>query len=106
MTNKGWDEDAMERSITRALEERREVAVPEGFAALVRAGLPVKPRVRRRTSVGKTVAIVMVVLMMSAMFGLAPHAATGFSNLAFDVECVLMLQLAGIMCWLALRHES
>jgi hypothetical protein len=101
MTNPKWNEEAMEKAITRALDERRATAIPENFAARVCGSLPAPPVMRRRTSVGRTIAMVMVVLAMSAMFAMAPRATVNFANLGFDVECLLMLQLAGIMYWLA-----
>ena len=106
MTNDARNDKAIEGAITRALEERREIAVPEDFAARVCSSLPAKAAVRRKMSVGKTVAMVMVVVTLSAVFVLASRAPMNFANLAFDVECALMLQLAAIMYWLAARRES
>jgi hypothetical protein len=102
----GWSDEEIELMISRVLDERREVEVPGSFAARVCGSLPAKPDVRRRMSVRTSVAMVMAVLVLGAMFFLASRAPMNFRSLAFDVECVFMVQLAAIMYWLAVRRES
>jgi hypothetical protein len=104
MSNERWNEKGVEAAITRALEERRESEVPEGFAARVCMALPAKSVARRRIGVGQRTAMVMALVALSAMFVLASKSTTNLANLAFDLECLLMSQLAGIVCWLALRR--
>jgi len=90
----------MEAAITRALEQRREVAVPAEFAARVVQALPPVAASRPRVAVGRTTAIAGVVVLTAALFALAPHAQPSFASFGFDVELLLMAQLCGIAYWL------
>ncbi len=67
MTEQNMERD-LDAVIVRALEKRDEVAVPEDFAAHVRASLPAKPAAKRRIGVGKSVAVVMALLAAFAAF--------------------------------------
>jgi hypothetical protein len=103
MTEQNMERD-LDTVIVQALERRKEIAVPEDFAARVRASLPAKPVVKRRIGVGKSVAIVMAVLAAVVVFALAPHTTMSFTSFAFDLELVMMLQLFGIVYWLAAKE--
>jgi hypothetical protein len=101
------DEERMvDAAITRALERQPEVVVPEGFAARVRASLPARTKVRERRSVGRTAATVAGVGLVLALCWLAPHARPSFGSLAFDLEMVLLLELAGVAAWLGTRRSD
>jgi hypothetical protein len=99
------DELKMEAAISRALEARREVAVPLDFAARVRASLPAPVPVRPRVGVGRTAAVVGAAVLLVVLFLLAPHAQASFGNVVFDVELLLLAQVGGIAYWLGVRRE-
>jgi hypothetical protein len=103
MTEQNMERD-LDAVIMRALEKRDEVAVPENFAARVRLALPAKRVARRRVGVGKSVAVVMAVVAAVVVFALAPHTTMSFTSFAFDLELVVMLQLFGIVYWLAAKQ--
>ena len=101
------DEERMdEAAITRALERPPEVRIPEDFAARVRAALPAQPKVRVQRSVGRGVALVAAVGMVLALCWLAPHARPSFESMAFDLEMVLVVELAGVAAWLGTRRSD
>jgi hypothetical protein len=87
----------LQSELTRALSRQPAVTVPAGFAARVAATLPQRGRVpaRPRLSIARAAALVAALLLAVALFVLAPHVATARS-LAFAVEMLLLLQLAGI----------
>jgi hypothetical protein len=101
------DEERMdEAAITRALERQPEVRVPVNFAAKVRAGLPAQPTVRARRSVGRMAAAVAAAGLVLALCWLAPHARPSFESVAFDLEMVLVVELAGVAAWLGTRRSD
>ena len=90
------NEREFEARVTEALERRPMAAVPQDFAAKVMVALPpLKPR-RRRMNVGRKAALAGALASLLTMFALAPHAVPSFTDLAFDVELLLMAELAGI----------
>ena len=93
-------EQAMEAAITRALEQRKEPAVPVDFAVRVRLALPPRPVARASAHVGRLMAMVAAVVLTIALFVLAPHAAPSFESVSFDVELMLLAELGGIAYWL------
>ena len=99
-------DDGLEAAITRALERQPEVVVPAEFAARVRAALPARAKVRARRSVGRTAAMAAGVGLMLALCLLAPHARPSFGSLAFDLEMVLLVELAGVAAWLGTRRSD
>ncbi|MGA7158963.1 MAG: hypothetical protein WBY53_19110 [Acidobacteriaceae bacterium] len=100
------DGNEFEAAITRALERQPEVAVPADFAARVRAALPAQPKVQARRSVSQTTATVAVVAMVLALCMLAPHVRPSVSSLGFDLEMLMVVELAGVAAWLGMRRES
>ena len=100
------DDALLEVAITRALEEPPSVAVPVDFAARVRASLPTRPRVRARRSVGGMAAAAAAGGLVVALYWLAPHARASFASLAFDVEMVMVVELAGVAAWLGMRRSD
>jgi hypothetical protein len=90
--------------VTRVLERRVEVVVPEGFAARVVAGLPPARKPREAMRVGRAAGLVAGLVLAAAMFGLAPHAAPSFADWVFDFELVAIAQLGGIAYWLTVRR--
>jgi len=95
-----------EAALQRALETPPPVAVPEAFAARVRSALPKPASLRQRASAGRQAGLAAAVILLLAVFWLAPHTAPHFTSLAFDMEILLLLELAGVMAWLArLRKE-
>jgi hypothetical protein len=98
------EERVVDAAITRALERRPEVVVPEGFAARVRAALP--PKVRERRSVGRIAAGAAAVGLLLALCWLAPHARPSFESVAFDLEMVLVVELVGVAAWLGMRRSD
>jgi hypothetical protein len=103
MENRMMDEQ-IEQIVTQVLERRTEPSVPEDFAARVRAALPpVQPK-QRRWRMGKMMCVLSAVVALVGMFALAPHASLDVANLAFDLECVLLVQLFGIVYYLSTRQ--
>jgi len=98
------DEKEFEAAITRALEQPPSAAVPMDFAARVKAALPAQPKARARRfagrSVGQTAATIAAVGLVAALCLLAPHARPSFESVAFDMEMVLLVELAGVAAWL------
>jgi hypothetical protein len=103
------DDKEFEAGITRALEQQPSVSVPFDFAARVRASLPAQPAVRARRfagrSVGQIAATVASVGLVVALCVLAPHARPSFDSVAFDMEMVLLVELAGVTAFLAGRSR-
>jgi hypothetical protein len=101
------DEERMvEAAITRALERQPEVVVPVDFAAKVRAALPAQQKVRERRSARRMAAGVAAVGLLLALCLLAPHARPSFESVAFDLEMVLVVELAGVAAWLGTRRSD
>ena len=98
------DEKEFEAAITRALEQQPSVTVPMDFAARVKAALPVQPKTRARRfagrSLGQMAATVAGAGLVVALCLLAPHVRPSFDSVAFDMEMVLLLELAGVAAWL------
>ncbi len=97
------DEKALDVEIG-VLEQKPVVAAPVDFAARVRAALPPEPKVKAGRfagrSLGRMVGGVAAVALVVALCVLAPHARPSFESLAFDLEMVLLLELAGVAIWL------
>ncbi len=101
------DDAVMEAAITRALERQPEVVVPEDFAARVRASLPAQPKARARRSVGRIAGTAAAAGLIVALCWLAPHTQPSFASVAFDMEMLLLVELAGVAAWLAMRpHDA
>jgi hypothetical protein len=100
------DDAVLEAAITRALEEPPSVVVPMDFAARVRASLPARARVRVRRSVGRIAAAAAAAGLVVALYWLAPHARASFGSVAFDVEMVMLMELAGVVAWLGTRRSD
>lgn len=94
---------AIDRAIEQALQQQTNVAVPEGFAARVRAQLPaVRPAPRRfwqRMSAGQMAGLVGLVALVAAFCWLAPGARPDFMSLRFDLELVVLGEMAGVGWW-------
>jgi hypothetical protein len=91
-------------AVTRALEQAPATAVPADFAARVRAALPSRPPARARRSLVRVYSTLAIVALLVTLCVLAPHARPSFTNLAFDLELTLLLELAGIVAWLTHRR--
>ena len=100
------DANELEATITRALDRKPEVRIPEDFAARVRAALPAQSKVRVRRSVGRMAAAVAAAGLVLALCWLAPHARPSFESVAFDLEMVLVVELAGVAAWLGTRRSD
>jgi hypothetical protein len=88
----------LEAAITGALEKRPEVVVPAEFAGRVMRSLP--PRRRRpKMPVGRASVLVSLLGLALTMFALAPHVTPQITNFAFDLELLLLVQMAGIGWW-------
>lgn len=97
-------QDDFDQSVTRALERRSEVRVPEDFAARVSAALPVARRQNKTVQLGRKAALTALVVLGISLFALAPHAAPSFANMAFDFELVVIAELGGVAYWLTVRR--
>ena len=96
---------AQDAMLTRALERRPQVAVPEGFAAKVLATLPARPRVQQRRSAARSAAVAGAAVLLAALWWVAPHVRPGFESAGFDVEMLLVVELAAVAAWLGARGE-
>jgi len=99
------EQAVLEAAIARALEQRPQAMPPEGFAVRVALSLPVGSPRPRRWSAGKALAGVAAVVLAVALFILAPHAGPSFSNVAFDVELVVLAEL-GAVAWVLARMQD
>lgn len=95
-------EDAL---LTRTLERKPQIAVPEGFAARVAAALPAQKPTRAPRRVGSLIAMVAAMIVTLTMFVLASSARPNLTNFAFDMELLMLVQLAGIGWYYSLRRE-
>jgi hypothetical protein len=88
-----------ETRLTKALEQQPVVVVPETFTARVMAALPEQRplRARRPVRVGHAAAVVSGAVLLAAMCWLAPHSSVSFRSAAFDMELVLLAELAGVL---------
>jgi len=97
-------EENLEAAITRALEKRPDTAVPAEFAGRVMRSLPPRKQ-RRKMPVGRTAVLAGMLALALTMFALAPHMTPQITNFAFDLELLLLVQMAGIGWWF-FRMES
>jgi predicted tellurium resistance membrane protein TerC len=91
-------EQNLEASITRALEKKPEAVVPAEFVARVMRSLPPRKQ-RRKLPVGQTAALTGLLALVLTMFALAPQVTPQITNFAFDLEMLLLVQMAGIGWW-------
>ena len=89
-----------EAAITRALEQHSEPVIPADFASRVAAALPAQRASRSRVQIGRSSAVAGAVVLTGALFALAPHAAPSFTSFAFDLELMVLAQLAAIAWFL------
>jgi hypothetical protein len=96
-------EAALERRIDAALERKPAPHITADFAARVAAQAVALPRRRSHAlPVGRTIAWISAAALGCALFALAPHTAPSITNLRFDAELVVLLELAGLG-WLLSR---
>jgi ferric-dicitrate binding protein FerR (iron transport regulator) len=95
-----------DEAITRALEVQPKVTIPEGFAARVMASLPAQPMVKARRSVAKIAATAAVAGLIVGLCWMAPHARPSFESVAFDMELLMLCELAGVAAWLSMRRSD
>jgi len=97
-----------EQRLTQALEQQPDVMIPAEFAARMRAALPAQTQLRARgpVRVGRTVAMVSGAVLLAAMCWLAPHSSASFRSAAFDMELVLLAELAGVVAWMGMRRDA
>jgi hypothetical protein len=100
-----FSEDQIESMVTRALEQRPAVAVPEDFAVRVRAALPAVRPVPRRVSVGRAFGLGSAVGLTVALFAIAPHMQPDFRSLGFAMEMLVMVEL-GAVVWFLARQKA
>jgi hypothetical protein len=96
-------EAAMNHGIDQALARQPEVVVPEGFAARVRAELPAVCAGRlpawRRMGAGRLAGAVAMAGLAVAFCWLAPGARPDFGSLRFDLELVVLAEMAAVGWW-------
>jgi hypothetical protein len=92
-------EQPMEERIDQALQQQPEVLVPADFAARVRRQLPAVHPARGRLGVGRTVGALALVALIGALCWLAPGARPDFSSLRFDLELVVLAEMAAVGWW-------
>ena len=93
-----------EEAIAVALERTPEARVPVDFAERV-ARAAVAQRVPARSpwsGFGARAALGSTAVLLVALFAYAPHGSSGFLDLRFDVELLLLAELGGV-AWIAAR---
>jgi hypothetical protein len=95
------ENSALDAAIVRSLEQAPEVAIPADFAARVRASLPPQKPRKARGSAARTSAIIAVAAGLAGTFWLAPRMTPSFTSLSFDLEMLLLAELAVVIAWLA-----
>ena len=98
-------DNEVEAMVTKVIERQPELAVPADFAARVMANLPTVRKRRAAMNLGRKMAIAGAGVLALTLFALAPHTAPSFTNFSFDVELLLLLELAGIGYWFALKES-
>jgi len=96
----------LDAAITRALDTQPIPTIPANFAARVAASLPAPTPVRPPSYVRRSAAIASGIILLVVLFALAPHAAPSFINLSFDVELLILAQLAAIAWFLTRSPQS
>jgi hypothetical protein len=95
-----YDNVELGEDVERALEQAPAVRIPEGFAARVAATAAAQPmtkaRVRRRMSLARAMTLAAMVVVVVALFVVAPMAGTKVQSWPFALEMVLLVQLAGL----------
>ena len=98
------NDTAIEAAITRVLEKPPAVAVPLDFAARVRAALPAQPKARTGFMAGRSVSTTAAIIaaggLVVTLCLLAPHARASIDSVAFDIEMVVLVELAAVAAWL------
>jgi hypothetical protein len=104
------EETEFEATLTRALEQQPMVTVPAEFAARVMSSLPAQRPSRRQArmhlQVSRTTALAGVAMLLAAMCWLAPHSTASFRSAAFDMELLLLGELAGVAAWIGMRRDA
>jgi hypothetical protein len=96
----------LDSAIDRCLERQAEPRIAADFAAKVMAELPAAPARKRIPELRRKMAMVAAVVLLCAIFVLAPHTSGTFANAAFDFELVLLAQLSGIAWWLGSHRKA
>lgn len=98
--------DGQEALIDQYLARQQEPQIPAGFAARVVASLPPAPAPRRMPSLARVSALTAAVVLVLASFVIAPHAAPRLHSAAFDLELLVVAQLAAIAAWLVTQRHA
>lgn len=104
-TRKQLSDEQIEAMVTRALEQQPAVAVPEDFAARVRAALPAGRPARRRVSAGRAFGVGSAVGLTVALFAIAPHVQPDVRSLGFLMEMLVVAELGAVVWFLTKRQE-
>lgn len=65
-----------------------------------------RPKARQRVSFGLLASAAAFVMLVTAMFCLAPHTQPGFGSLAFNIELLLLIQMLVLLAWVTLRRRT
>jgi hypothetical protein len=111
MTTNPQLDPTTEAAITRALETPPTVTIPADFAARVAASLPTPSPLtraltplRRRPSATWIATTLATTALLIALCILAPHTHASLTNPAFDLELLLVAELATLTTWLSLTR--
>lgn len=98
----------LDSQLSEALERKPFVYVSVDFAERVaaRAATLPAPVPRRIHSYGRVATLTGAVLLLLAMFALAPSTQPDFSSVAFDLELVAAAQFVLIAWWVAVRRSA
>ncbi|QMV18564.1 hypothetical protein GOB94_07595 [Granulicella sp. 5B5] len=92
--------EQLDAAVVQALEQKPVVRVPEDFAVLVTMAAAAQPvaavKARRRVPMGRTAAIVAMVVLVVVLFVVAPRAGTNYASWPFALEMLILVQMAGI----------
>jgi hypothetical protein len=93
-------EERMEQAIDKALQRQPMLNVPEGFAVRVRGQLPPAPsRTGQGIGAGRLAGLAGMLALVAAFCWLAPGARPDFASLRFDLELVVLAEMAAVGWW-------
>jgi hypothetical protein len=96
-------ENRVEQGIDAALARKPEPSISNDFASKVMARAAALPPRRSVSSsrIGRNIAWASAVMLAVALFVIAPQAAPNLTSIRFDIEMILLVQLACLGWWLS-----
>lgn len=93
----------VEQAIEQALQRQPAVVVPADFAQRVRSQLPLAPPTSQplwlRMSASRLAGVTGLAALLAAFCWLAPGARPDFTSLRFDLELIVLAEMAAVGWW-------